>query len=214
MLSLLGQSGAADRSVTDDEVRLVIAEARIAGVLEKAESKMVASVMHIADRPARGLMVPRHEVDTVQLSDAPDTVIHRLRETGHSRLPDQDGDPEGIVGVFRSRNLLNLAADEAPDELKSRLIVAPVVRERRSALDVVEILHRSAVTIEKLLNDNGLGTRIERWLALEEAYAGRAIDIPPERAAFPEKSNPCFRERHVVTRRANSCQPRPSLPAT
>lgn len=55
----------------------------------------------------------------------------------------------------------------------------------------------SAITIQKLLNENGLGTRIDRWLALEEANAGKAIDITAEQAAFLEKLNPCFRERHV-----------------
>jgi transposase InsO family protein len=55
----------------------------------------------------------------------------------------------------------------------------------------------SAITIQKLLNENGLGTRIDRWLALEEANAGRAIDITAEQATFLEKLNPCFRERHV-----------------
>lgn len=55
----------------------------------------------------------------------------------------------------------------------------------------------SAITIQKLLNDHGLGTRIERWLALEEANVGKVIDITAEQAAFLEKLNPCFRERHV-----------------
>lgn len=43
----------------------------------------------------------------------------------------------------------------------------------------------------------GLGTRIERWLALEAANAGKVIDITPEQAAFLEKLNPCCRERPV-----------------
>jgi transposase InsO family protein len=55
----------------------------------------------------------------------------------------------------------------------------------------------SAITIQKLLNENGLGTRIDRWLALEEANAGKAIEITAEQAAFLEKLNPCFKERHV-----------------
>ena len=37
----------------------------------------------------------------------------------------------------------------------------------------------------------------QRWLALETANAGKAIEITPEQAAFLEKLNPCFRERHV-----------------
>ncbi|SFY37567.1 Integrase core domain-containing protein [Paracoccus pantotrophus] len=43
----------------------------------------------------------------------------------------------------------------------------------------------------------GLGTRIERWLALEAANAGKVIDITPEQAAFLEKLNLCCRERPV-----------------
>jgi transposase InsO family protein len=55
----------------------------------------------------------------------------------------------------------------------------------------------SAITIQKHLNENGLGTRIDRWLALEQANAEKAIEITAEQAAFLEKLNPCFRERHV-----------------
>ena len=58
-------------------------------------------------------------------------------------------------------------------------------------------LRLSAVTIQKILTDNGLGTRIDRWLALETANAGKVIEITSEQAAFLEKLNPCFRERHV-----------------
>src|SRR3712207_2771883 len=55
----------------------------------------------------------------------------------------------------------------------------------------------SAITIQKILNDKGLGTRHERWLALERRNAEQAIELTPEQVAFLEKLNPCFRERHV-----------------
>ena len=55
----------------------------------------------------------------------------------------------------------------------------------------------SSITIQKILNENGLGARLDRWLALEKANAERAVEITPEQAAFLEKLNPCFRERHV-----------------
>jgi transposase InsO family protein len=54
----------------------------------------------------------------------------------------------------------------------------------------------SAITIQKILNDKGLGSRHERWLALERQSADQAIELTPEQAAFLEL-NPCFRERHV-----------------
>ncbi len=59
----------------------------------------------------------------------------------------------------------------------------------------------SAITVQKLLNDRGLGTRHERWLALERQNAARAIELTAEQVAFLEKPNPCFRERHVESER-------------
>jgi hypothetical protein len=68
---------------------------------------------------------------------------------------------------------------------------------RHEATLALEGVRVSAITIQKILNDNGLGTRIDRWLALEAANAGKAIEITAEQAAFLEKLNPCFREWHV-----------------
>lgn len=182
VLSLLGQSGAADQSMTDEEVRLVIAEARSAGVLEKVESDMIAGVMRIADRPARGLMVPRHEVKTVALSDSPEAVIRRFRDTGHSRLPVQDGDPNNVLGVFRSRDFLALGEDQVPTDLESWLIEAPVVRERMGALDVLEILRRSpahmVLVYDEYGNFEGIITPMDVLQAIAGDFDGDAQDEP------------------------------------
>jgi hypothetical protein len=47
------------------------------------------------------------------------------------------------------------------------------------------------------LNERELGTRAQRWLALERQNADAAIALSAEQVAFLEKQNPCFRERHV-----------------
>ena len=68
---------------------------------------------------------------------------------------------------------------------------------RLEAMLALEGTRLSSITIQKILNENGLGTRVDRWLALEKANANKVIEITPEQAAFLEKLNPCFRERHV-----------------
>ncbi|RAI22446.1 IS481 family transposase [Rhodobium orientis] len=68
---------------------------------------------------------------------------------------------------------------------------------RLEALLALEGTRVSSITIQKILNDSGLGSKYDRWLALEEKTAGKAIDLTGEQAAFIEKLNPCFRERHV-----------------
>jgi hypothetical protein len=68
---------------------------------------------------------------------------------------------------------------------------------RLEALLALEGRRLSAITIQKILNDKGLGTRHERWLALERKNAEQVIELSPEQAAFLEKLNPCFKERYV-----------------
>src|SRR5919107_1066824 len=72
---------------------------------------------------------------------------------------------------------------------------------RLEALLALEGRRLSAITIQKILNDRGLGTRHERWLALERRNAEAVIELTPEQAAFLERLNPCFRERHVESSR-------------
>ncbi len=68
---------------------------------------------------------------------------------------------------------------------------------RLEAILALEGVRVSAITIQKILNEAGLGTKYDRWLKLEEQLAGKAIEITAEQAAFIEKLNPAFRERHV-----------------
>src|ERR671913_1847592 len=73
--------------------------------------------------------------------------------------------------------------------------------DRIEALLALEGRRVSAITVQKILNDSGLGTRHERWLALERRNADQAIGLSTEQATFLEKLNPCFRERHVESER-------------
>jgi len=68
---------------------------------------------------------------------------------------------------------------------------------RHEAMLALEGTRVSSITIQKILHEHGLGTKIDRWLALEQQTAEKVVEITSEQAAFLEKLNPCFRERHV-----------------
>ena len=68
---------------------------------------------------------------------------------------------------------------------------------RLEAMLALEGRRVSSITIQKILNDNGLGARHDRWLALEQANADKRLELSAEQTAFLEKRNPCFRERQV-----------------
>ena len=87
---------------------------------------------------------------------------------------------------------------ETVERIKALALAHPAYGcNRHEAMLALEGVRVSSITIQKILNDNGLGSRVDRWLALEKANAEKAIEITPEQAAFLEKLNPCFKERHV-----------------
>lgn len=68
---------------------------------------------------------------------------------------------------------------------------------RLEALLAREGIRVSYVTIQKILNDKHLGSRYERWLALEQRAHETPMELTGAQIAYIEKQNPCFRERHV-----------------
>jgi putative hemolysin len=143
LLWLLGQRGAAEDRVSEDEIRTLVIEAENAGVLEPGEKEMIAGVMRLGDLPVGAVMTPRHEVDMINLSEPPEAIRLAFRNSPHSRLPVFDG--EEALGILQAKDLLGAyLAGEEPD-LRRLIRDAPVIPETVDARDVVAILRDSAV---------------------------------------------------------------------
>ncbi|TDK50703.1 hemolysin family protein [Antarcticimicrobium luteum] len=189
VLALLGQSGAVDRNISDEEVELVLSEAQSAGIMEKAETEMIAGVMRIADRTARGLMVPRHEVDMINITESPDAIIRRFRDTGHSRLPVRDGRPDNIIGILKSRDFLSASVADAVQDPKSLVFEAPVVRDGMAALDVLEALRKSRAHMVLVYDEYGHFEGIITPMDVLEAIAGDFPEGEEDQAKIVERED-------------------------
>lgn len=56
------------------------------------------------------------------------------------------------------------------------------------ARDGIRVSH---VIVHKILVDNGMGTRSDRLLRLEERHCRKALALPVEQVALIERANPC-----------------------
>lgn len=184
VLGLLGQSGKADERVTDEEVRTIIAEAEIAGVLESEERHMIAGVMRLADRSARGLMTPRLDVDIIDLSDSQEEIVAELRASSHSMLPVQDGGADQIIGVIVRKDLLELLFAGKEIDVRSLVRQAPVVMDRSSALDVLKAIRASVVHMALVFDEYGHFEGVITAGDILEAITGSFQEEEGEEPAF------------------------------
>ena len=145
ILKLLGQSGAAEETITEDEIRSMVREAEDAGVLEPGEKEMIAGVMRLGDRPVGAVMTPRPEVDLVDLAEPPEMIRAAIVDSPHSRLPVFDGNRDDALGVVQAKDMLvAYMAGEIPD-IRALVRQVPVIPESSDARDVLAILRESPV---------------------------------------------------------------------
>ena len=176
VLRLLGQSGEQSRGVSDEEVRLIIAEAESSGAMNRAESQMIAGVMRVADRTARGLMTPRNEVETLDVSIDQVALLQCLHDLSRSRVPVWDGEVDNIIGVLTTRDILAPVLMNEPFDLRALLREAPVVRDGKSALEVVDRLRTAPAHMVLVYDEYGHFEGIITPMDVLTAIAGEFPD--------------------------------------
>lgn len=189
VLRLLGQSGQSEGSVTEEEVRTIIAEATTAGILETEEHSMISGVMRLADRSARGLMTPRLDVVSIDVEDSYEESLATILSTNHTKVLVQEGDADSILGMLALSDLLPaLAAGQQPN-LRSLVKPVPVVMEHADALDVVEAIRKSKAQMALVVDEYGHFEGIVTFGDVLEVITGSYGDDTGDEPALTQRKD-------------------------
>lgn len=149
---LFGLDRESRNQVTAEELHLVVAEARSAGVLEESERAIISGIVRLADRPVREVMTPRTEIDWIDTSATPEEIREALLATPHSRVPVADGSVENIVGVIQLRDVVAALLEGRPLDVAHLCRSAPVIPDLMDAMDALAVLRKADVPLA-LVND-------------------------------------------------------------
>ncbi|MEW9804650.1 hemolysin family protein [Mesorhizobium sp. ZMM04-5] len=155
VLWLLGRSEESEDKVTDEEIKMLVAEAEHHGTIESDERRMIAGVMRLGDRAVRAVMTPRTEIDWLNLEWDEATAKKMLLETQHSRLPVGEGAVDNMVGVVKTRDLLASLLAGEPFDPRKQMRTAPIVHDQADALDVLTTLREADVPVALVHDEYG-----------------------------------------------------------
>lgn len=137
LLRLLRVGKRSSEAVTEEEIRLLVAESAEQGVLDADEHNMVNRVLRLGDRTVDSVMTPRTRIAWLDVTAPQEENDDILRATPYSRYPVYRGDESDVVGVVEVKNLLRNYRDGSPD-LFGRMAKPLFVPATARALDLME----------------------------------------------------------------------------
>jgi len=76
---------------------------------------MIEGVLQVSEMRVGEIMIPRAQMDVIDINDPPDTFIPVVIETAHSRFPVIDRDRDSVIGILLAKDLLRHYAEEDAD---------------------------------------------------------------------------------------------------
>ena len=137
------------------ELELVVgAEAH--SELDERERSMIRSILKLDEYNARDVMVPRMDIVSVDVKDDLSSVVNRMLDSGHSRLPVYRETIDDVVGVIYSRRLMPLLNTEQPWPSLKELMLEPFfVPETKRLAELLTEFQGRRVQLALVVDEHG-----------------------------------------------------------
>lgn len=173
-------------SVSEEEIKGLIAQGTAEGVFHAGEQEIVERVFRFADLRVRALMVPRTEIDWIDAGTTISMVRTIVAASPHSHFLVCEGSLDKLVGVVHVKDLVKVGMFAGEDVKIAEIARAPLfVPDATKALKVLEVFRETGNHIAVVVDEFG-GT--EGLLTLNDLVGSivgevSAGGIPTEAAA-------------------------------
>ena len=176
-------------ALTKDELKTLVNES--GHQLTRERQEMLLGILELENVRVNDIMVPRNEVEGIDLDDDIEKISHQLKETKYTRLPVFKGDLDKVVGMLHVRDAANFLLSENPSKVMlSRKASDPYfIPENTSLYTQLFNFQKEKLNIGLAVDEYG---EIEGLVTLEDILeeivgefttdeVGNAKDIHPQR---------------------------------
>jgi magnesium and cobalt transporter len=97
------------------ELLEILQDAHERNLIDADALSMIEGVFQVSDLAARDIMIPRSQMDMIDLNKPIEDWLPMVLKTAHSRFPAVEGDRDRVVGILLAKDLLRYYAEESFD---------------------------------------------------------------------------------------------------
>jgi len=119
MLGVRPEDGGSN-ALSREELRILVNEA--GAMIPERSRTMLLAILDLENVTVEDIMIPRNEVDGIDIRDPEEEIINRLKNAAYTRLPLFDGDIDSAIGIIHVRDALHALLDKGLDKTRLRKI--------------------------------------------------------------------------------------------
>ena len=192
-MRLLGleHPGEENRLHSTEELKLLVAASRSAGLVDQAQQDVVERAFAMGNRRVRSIMTPRHDVDWVDANGSTVDILRGVRHGRHEQIVVAKGALDDVVGILRKQDLLDMHLDgklpvEDSEDGRAallRAVRAPLVmHDGASVTQVLDMFKQRLVQMGLIYDEYGALRGVVTQADLLEALAGEIVDTDDDMA--------------------------------
>ena len=143
------------KSLSIDELKLMLDISHDDGVIEDDKNKMLTSIFEFSDTIVREIMTPRTDAiciaDTASVQNAIEIIINE----GHSRVPVYEEKMDNIVGIIYAKDLLNVSKESLTGNLRRFMRDAVFIPEYKMVDDLLQQMKNSKLHMAIVVDEHG-----------------------------------------------------------
>jgi Mg2+/Co2+ transporter CorB len=122
LLRLMGiaPEGGLNTALSREELRTVVSES--GAMVPERSRDMLLAILDLEHATVEDIMIPRHEVEGIDIQDSEDEILQAIRNASYTRLPLFDGGVDNVIGVFHAKNALHALLENNLDKERLREI--------------------------------------------------------------------------------------------
>lgn len=167
--------GKAQEKITEEEIKLILEEGTQAGVIKEVEHDMVESIFRLGNRRVSILMIPRMDIEWIDINISSDELRKKLDDSPHNRFPVCDKELDEVIGLVTSKAILNHLLSNGTLDLKQVIKPPLFVPENMRVVQLLEIFKKTPDHVALVTDEYG---GIQGLITLHDVLESIVGDLP------------------------------------